>query len=1251
MTNKLKPTAAEQKAPTLRQNPENVLSAALLRLQFASLSMSRHTLIFLALLSASGMDAHAAYPKADFDKIVSPQEARIDQFRDAEINQLQLVMTRSGAREKQPELMLRLAELYTEKYRLYFSKENEIWNKKIDAVLALPVEKQKYVNKPVLDTGASKQWLAKAVGVLEKIPLQKERFERIDEVYYFLAFNQWELGKKKEAADNFETILSKFPRSKFAPEAYRYVADFAFANRNFPKAKDNYEKASRLAPVATKPRVLYGLAWCNFKMGDYKRAISTMKEAILVGRDNAEAAKAGLALQRDAAESLALFYSEGGNVDNAASFFGELFNEGEVVQVLRKLANHYQEQGKYAQALAVNKQLLSMGGEAAKAGEEQRFEIMVDSLNVSVTKGDRARQAALLKTMVGEFVVSAKEPNAEKAEILRTQVRKAATLAHKEANKSQNAKAAFARAEDLYRLYLTTFGAKAKPEDVAEIRFYLADVESQQNKFREAAAEYKAILDESQSNAAYKKYAKDSAAGMVFALDNYFKAQGDAKNISKADADQVIGAIDSYVKLYPQDKDATKYLARAAGILVTSDRQDEARPRLLEMTEKHSDSKEAWDAAATLLKEAEDKKDYEEAAKLSQQFLNNKGLMAQDKKGDFKKRLESISSRAEFQQVRKVEDTKDFASAATGYEKLASESKDPEVRAKALNNAAVSFEKSGDTDNELRVYKKILQTNPGNEAAERRLLGIGSEYFLSGRYSEAADIYEQYFGLYEKNLSSLKPASQKTALESLRSAALLRRALRDNDKAAEDFKNIVEAANKGVGVARDAASEFLFEGAKRQKEEGNIPEAIRSFQKYASAFPDGPHAVGSTMETALLYEQLKEDEKSQNYLRTVISKVKAKGKKASAEELGYAAQSRLVLLGPLEEAFEKSPIRLPEAQLKADIQAKLAALERLNKGYVEVMDFGDGTWGVEAFRRMAMAYRTFGKKLESAPVPDTYSPEDKAKFKAQLKAVAAPVYQKMTETLDTALVKGEQLQVVGPVMARAYILSALNSAKPDRLPLIQTINWEKPNEWIMGDVPSSDADLEVTRKKLRAKADDVASWVAIGNRHLLRGENDMAEIFYLFANQKNGKYVPAINNLAYLKGREGDLKKAMAGFKTALGIDEFAVVPKKNMARLQMSSGLWRHAALAYKQLEVRQPKDQEIKRGISLANLATGKVSSVDAGLIASADAENAKFAGAILALAKGDRTKAAADLDTLAGSNEFARLILDFWNTKETD
>lgn len=1210
----------------------------------------KHLYITGLLYAAAAATPVWAISEQELTRSLSPQEARIDQVRNQEIHQLQVVLTRSANGEREHDLMLRLAELYTEKYRIYISKETEIYGKKMDAYLAQPAAKQKYSPKPAQDYTASKKWLTKAVEVLKQIPSQKGKYSRLDEVYYFLGFNEWELDHKAQGAAAFQKIVDNYPDSKFYSEANRYIADYEFANREFSKAASHYEKAAKVGSSPARPRILYGLAWTRFKLQDYKGAMNTMRDAIQLGKENAEAAKAGLSLQRDAAESLALFYSEGGKAEDASSYFLGLFGEEDGVSVLRKLSDFYQRQGKYAKALEINKQLLSMGGIAAKQGEEQRFEIMVTSLNLATTRGDHEKQAALLKAMTAEFVTNAKEQDSEKAEILRAQVRKAATLAHREGNKSNSKKEAHQRAEELYRFYLSAFGSKIKSEDAAEIHWYLADVYNQLGRPKDAVSEYRFILDHAEKESAYKKYQKDSSTAIVYAMDGYFKGKSKNEKISKGDSDEVIGSIDTFVKTYPNDKEAPKYLARAAGILVTAGRWDEARPRLMEIIEKYPRTDEAMDSAGTLIKDAETRKDDDAANRLAQSFLANEKLMQQDSKGLLKKSLESLLDRTKFVKTQKLEANKDYAAAAAEFEKTAASAKDPEVKTKALNNAAVNYGRVNDHANELRVYAQILNTYPENPQAHKAYLAAANDHFLAGRYSEAAEVFEQFYDVYKAKLKNVKPATQTDALESLRSAALLRRALKQDDKAAEDFRDIVDAANKGLGAAKDAAGEFLFDVARRQREEGNDTEAVRSFQKYISAFPDGPHVIGANMEVAALYIKLREEEKAQSYYRTTITKAKAKGGKATPEELAYGARARLELLAPLEEAFEKVPLRLPEKQLQADMKAKLAAMERLNKGYVEVMEFGDGQWGVEAFRRMAMVYRNVAQKFEEAPVPEKFTPEDKAKFKAQLKNLAAPIYLKVGETLDTALQKGEQLQVVGPAMARAYVTAAVNSAKPDRMPLIQTPDWSNPSEWIMGDRPEDEAAMEKYRTALRTKPEDAAAWVAVGNRSLLQGQQGLAEIFYLKAVQKNPKNPAALNNLAYLRGKDGDLARAMSGFKAALAGDEFANAPKKNITRLFMGAGLWRHVAQNYRQLDARMPKDLEVKRGTALAALAAGKVAQAESvASVTDAAGDNGKFAEGVLALAKGNREKAAGIFESLADHNELAKLILDFWKTKE--
>src|SRR5262245_59719958 len=150
------------------------------------LMTKKQSLLLLSLLTMTGLTGPAfAITEADLQSSMTAKDRKVDELRNGEIHQLQLVLSRADHKEMQPDLLLRLAELYTETYKLYFYKESESWGKKMVAFLALPMEQQKGHAKPTLDSAASRQWLTKAVDVLEAIPRQKISYSRIDEVYYF----------------------------------------------------------------------------------------------------------------------------------------------------------------------------------------------------------------------------------------------------------------------------------------------------------------------------------------------------------------------------------------------------------------------------------------------------------------------------------------------------------------------------------------------------------------------------------------------------------------------------------------------------------------------------------------------------------------------------------------------------------------------------------------------------------------------------------------------------------------------------------------------------------------------------------------------------------------------------------------------------------------------------------------------------------------------------------------------------------
>jgi tetratricopeptide (TPR) repeat protein len=208
--------------------------------------------------------------------------------------------------------------------------------------------------------------------------------------------------------------------------------------------------------------------------------------------------------------------------------------------------------------------------------------------------------------------------------------------------------------------------------------------------------------------------------------------------------------------------------------------------------------------------------------------------------------------------------------------------------------------------------------------------------------------------------------------------------------------------------------------------------------------------------------------------------------------------------------------------------------------------------------------------------------------------------------------------------------------------LVYEPDWTDPKRWIMGQWTSEQAD----RKALKSNPKNLKALVAVGNAHLVRNEERFARIFYGRALQINPKFVPALNNLAYLEGKNGNMQAALAGFKQALQVHEFELQPKHNMARIYMAAGLWRHAGLAYRQLEVRMSNDDEVLRGLGLTYLAAGKIDKGRELLRGRLpNDQNGKFAKAVVELATGDRDSARSDFASLAKNSEFAQMIIEHW------
>lgn len=1197
-----------------------------------------------------GFYAHGAfadYSKSEFQSVTTDKERQLNRIRDAEIQQLSSILRRETQVDRKVDILLRLGRVYTEKYKHYFYKENEIWKIKTDVWLANGSKNKR--RKVVPDYGRSKKILGKSLSKLQQLlsimNRGKKRIKNLDEFYYYLGFSYWRLGQKSNGNTYFERIIKKYKRSNYLPEAYRYVADYSFRKRRFSKAKKYYKKAANYRNLPTYARVLYGLAWTEYKLGNNRSALEYMKKALLEARgfNKEDAAKGDYALDKDVYEAIALFYSESRNYRNATNYFQSFIrNQTDLYEVLYRLLSMYQNQGQYAKAVDVSKQLESIGGSSVDNSESKRFDILRVALKNAKMKKQPLQEVAIIKKMVAEFV-NKKIDDETIVEQVKSIVWNAAIYNHnliKSGNRSQRVMSV---AVNFYNLYIAAFSNKLSKDEYYEARYLLADVYLKQGHYQKSLAEYKFLLNESLQSPNSKfivRNKREISKGLVFVSDIYIKKK---KRYSKKELDELLAAIDLYEKNYPGTPEGLQFLSRAAGLLKNDKtRSLEYEQRLKYFINKYPNSPQAMESAVLLIGIAEKGKELNKLLGYTGEFLDNRKLMSQDRGGKFKKDLQKIQSRVQFQLVKEVENKKDFLKAAKSYERLFVKSKDREVREKALNNAAVNYEKAGDIENALRVYRLLLTSNTSFKLdAAERIINNADNLFILEKYDLALVEYEYFYNLYKSRLKNLTGKQRKLVIRALKNKFLIKEVIANKSGLEAAVAELLRLSR--VNKIRELDSlleEWLHRQATAAWLSGKNIKAIRFYKRYLQFFRKGNYSIEATVRLGLLYRKIKDLGASRNYFMRAATLYRNKKSKLSYREKSFAAQARLERLYNLEMSYKNIAIRLPESRLQKDIQRKLSNMERLNKGYLEVLDYGDGKWSIEAIYRTALSYLEFANALKNTPTPKEYDKEKEAKFRAQLQSISKPVLQKVIETFNLAIKRGNALVVAAPVMAKVYVASSLRSARKGRYPLAYDLNW-KPEKWIVGKV-GTDEDIQLLLKNPKK----LSLIVAVGNRHLMNGNELLAKVFYNRAISIGKRYSAAISNLAYIEGRNGDTQAALAGFKQALESSEFNKQIRKNIGRIYMASGLWRHSRAVYRRLSSYTINDKEVSRGLGFSYLALGQLQKAKEFLDGNLENDvNSQFAKAVLDLAKGDEDDAKSTFRSLDSRSIYAKMITDFW------
>jgi tetratricopeptide (TPR) repeat protein len=399
-----------------------------------------------------------------------------------------------------------------------------------------------------------------------------------------------------------------------------------------------------------------------------------------------------------------------------------------------------------------------------------------------------------------------------------------------------------------------------------------------------------------------------------------------------------------------------------------------------------------------------------------------------------------------FVKAQKLFDAANFEDAGPIYLQLVNEAPKDKNADKALNNAAVCFEKVHRYNEATKTYERIYREYPDSELAEDALYRAGINH---ERFFEYQDAVSTYLILAQ----SPKFKSSPHRVEALGRAAVLLERDQQYARAADLYKQYSAVVTKP-----DDAADSYFRAATAYEKLKDKPKEVRTLrefiQKYAvlRSAPVSTQLVSAHFKLAEAAEN--ERDREQEY-KKVLTEYQARQLPAAGDPAEPAAHAAFLEVERQFADFKRLKFRTFNAKsIQKSFDALTQEAQKLVKEYEKIWSFKRVTWTLAAFERMGDIYYEFAQKLVKAEVPDEIKHLDKKnpgmgvidQYREALDQKVAPVEKQAQEYWKKTLDKGAELGVANDWVTLAR--KNLNAYQPDQFPLVKDARIEIE----MGDV-------------------------------------------------------------------------------------------------------------------------------------------------------------------------------------------------------
>ena len=986
------------------------------------------------------------------------------QKRYQSIEQLKGLLSRGVDGETKAEMMLRLADLYFQEGRYLYLREMEAFDQQYEACF-----NTEGCNPDGLKANntASQQWQQKSIKLYEGILRSYPRYSRADQATFYLGSAYKDLGNEDKAVDAFKRLVKLYPQSAFLPDAYVLIGEYYFTVREeaFPALKA-YLKASTFTDSPKYSFAMYKLGWCYYNVGDYQKAIDTMKRVVDYSLSQ-EQSTSQIQLQDEALKDLVRFFADADQMEEAIAYFNKLGRKELVRATLKRLAGMFYEQGKFERSVDMYRRLI-----ADSPTEVDNPEYQVEIIRAYKKMAAREKVLEEINRLRADYgsgsawaTANASDPEAVKdaQDTIESELRKIATEYHTTAREYEKTRhpetmKVYELAKTAYGTYLDIFPSNDKSYDV---RYAYGELLYKLKDYAGAFDQYMMVVDIDPKG----KYSKFCAESAVFAAEEQVKLEGGAKvdmdtskvKVTKDTPPQELTAweqrfVDAclkYATLYPEDKKVKDMIYRSAFMLYKKYRFEEASKSFQAVIAMDPRSKEAVLGANLILDALAIKENWNALKDTAKTFYEQEGLGTKK----FKDEVYLIYQNSSFKliEVTYAADN-DKAKAADGFVAFYEEfGVAAENAALALNNAAAYYAQSDRVDDSMKV-RHILVDDPNFGPKTKYYYDqvgyLGYDYERIADAEKAAFFYEKLWSLYpeeRKEVADDKKADfDAKAADAIYSAAVYRKGLGQWEKGIEDYNQFIAAfptdprtPDVKIRVGR------IYEDNEKWSEAANV---YQSYYKTPDANAPLEYIYFARLHAGRAMDRMgKRRDRDRIYDETVkLYEKYVAGGGAPGPHTEFVAEMMYELAQPKLEEYLALTIsgagpgasqKREDKALKDSLQKKAKALNETEQAFSAVVKTGAGEWGLAALVSLGKAYENMGESLRTGDVPNYLTESQTEMYTMAIEDKAYVQDEKAVNAYKLALDKSYELTIYND--NTAYATRSLGTLRPQEYPGLQ----------------------------------------------------------------------------------------------------------------------------------------------------------------------------------------------------------------------